>query len=135
MSAPQPSLFDAQRDPRPVRSTDPVTSAAALATVDEAARKAEVLRAMFYIGLCNSSARAVASEIHAVAQRMGSRMDVGSVRSRLAQLANEDPPRVRITTGVRTIAKPEGSGRPQQVWDLTREGLAWCEADRERGAA
>lgn len=120
----QASLFETERNPLPVRSSDPVTSRAAAKSVHEAARKAEVLRAMAVIG-----AHCTASEIHARVLRDGGRMDIGSVRSRLVQLRKEKPPRTRVTGGVKVIPPPHGSGRQEQVWDLAEAGREWLRDD------
>lgn len=120
-----------RRTPRPVRSSDPVTSRAAARSINLKARKAEVLDALWHIGLCNSSARATASEVHRTARRRGSKQEPGSVRSRLAQLATDGL--VYRTGGVSTVPTEHGgTGRPEQVWDFTRAGLEYM---ANRGAA
>lgn len=122
MTAAQTSLFDVVPDPLPVRRDDPPTSRAAARTVD-AARKGEVLEAMAAVSRWDVGV--TASEIHAELVRRGDRMESGAVRSRLNQLRQEDPPRVRKTGGVRCIAKPAGTGRAEQCWQLTPAGRAW----------
>jgi hypothetical protein len=107
-----PTLFDFDEAPLPVRSTDVATARVAAKSVDVAARKAEVLDAMRLIGVS-----CTASEILGVLRQYGSRMDIGSVRSRLNQLRRDDG--LVRPQGVKTVPKPQGSGRPEQTWVLT----------------
>lgn len=104
------TLFDFLEPALPVRSADPATSRVAAKSVDMGARKAEVLNAMRLIGVS-----CTASQITEVLREYGSRMDIGSVRSRLNQL--KDDGRVE-KVGVRVVQKPVGSGRPEQTWRL-----------------
>lgn len=108
----QVSLFDWQEAPLPVRSSDPATSRAAARSVDLAARKQEVLDAMRLL-----SVSCTAHEILEVLHRYGSRMDIGSVRSRLNQLRKDDG--LVRPVGVKVVPKPQGTGRPEQTWWLT----------------
>lgn len=124
MTAQPMSLFDLERHPLPARSGDPVTARAAAKSVHEAARKAEVLHAMYRIG-----APCTASQIHDDMLRHESKMDIGSTRSRLAQLRGEKPRRARTTGGVRVVPKPMGTGRPEQLWDLTDAGRGWLRGE------
>lgn len=108
----QPSLFDAPPTAGLSRRDDPATSRAAARSVDLAARKAEVIAAMRYIGTS-----CTADEITDQLRRMGVRMDAGAVRSRLNQLRRDDG---RVAkAGVRVTPKPVGSGRWQTTWILT----------------
>lgn len=110
MTPQQVSLFDAPSR-LPVRSDDPITSLVAAKSVDLAARKAEVLDAMRLL-----STACTAHEIHDVLRSYGSRMDIGSVRSRLNQLAKDDGLVAKV--GVKVVAKPQGTGRPETTWGL-----------------
>ena len=107
----EPSLFEMAADPLPVRSSDPATSRAAARSVDMGARKQEVVDAMRVLGVA-----CTASEIHRVCREYGSRVDVGSVRSRLSQLRRDG--RVRVQ-GVKVVPPPRGTGRHEQTWVLT----------------
>lgn len=92
------------------RRADPPTSRAAARSVDLAARKAEVVDAMRLI-----VTSCTASEIHQKIRQYGSKMDIGSVRSRLNQL-REDGRVAKV--GCRVVPKPIGSGRPETTWRL-----------------
>lgn len=107
--APAPTLFDWQEAPLPVRADDPATSRAAAKSLALAARKAEVVDAMRLIGHS-----CTAHEILEVIHRYGSKIDIGSVRSRLNQLRKDDG-RVK-KVGVRVTPKPVGTGRPETTW-------------------
>jgi predicted ArsR family transcriptional regulator len=107
----QPSLFDAPPTAGLSRGDDPATSRAAARSVDLAARKAEVLAAMRYIGVS-----CTADEITDHLRRMGVRMDAGAVRSRLNQLRKDDGAVRKV--GVRVVPKPVGTGRPSTTWVL-----------------
>lgn len=108
---PAPTLFEWDEAALPVRSSDPETSKVAAKSIALAARKAEVLDAMRLIGHS-----CTAHEILEVIHRYGSRIDIGSVRSRLNQLRKDDG-KVR-KVGVRVVPKPLGSGRPETTWWL-----------------
>lgn len=105
----QLSLFDLPPGPL-VRASDPETSRVAAKTVNVSERRQEVIDAMRLI-----SVAATASEIHQVIRDAGSRVDIGSVRSRLNELNGL---RVR-KAGVKTVRPPRGSGRPETLWALT----------------
>lgn len=105
------TLFDWDEAPLPVRTSDPATSRAAARSVDMGARKAEVVNALRLLAVSST-----AHEIHEVCRRYGSRMDIGSVRSRLSQL--ESAGLVR-KVGVKVVPKPAGSGRHETTWTLT----------------
>lgn len=94
------------------RATDPATSRAAARSVDLAARKQEVLDAMRLIGVS-----CTAHQILEVLRQYGSKMDIGSVRSRLNQLRVDDGAVRKI--GVRVVPKPQGTGRPETTWVRT----------------
>lgn len=102
------TLFDWDEAPMPVRRDDPATSRAAARSVDMGARKMEVVNAMRFLGVS-----ATAHEIHSVCV---SKMEVGAVRSRLAQLRRDGKVRV---VGVKRVPKPLGTGRDEQTWVLT----------------
>lgn len=125
MSADQLSLLDLPPvPPQTWRASDPPTARAAARSVHEAARKAEVLTAMAV--LAQRGVRHVtASEVYGVMRERGTRMEIGSVRSRLNQLRLEDPQRVRKTGGVRVVPPPAGTGRHEQLWVLAEAGHAW----------
>ena len=96
----------------PARVSDPVTSHVAARSVHVSARKREVLDAMRLLG----SVAVTASQIHEKLREYElSRMDIGSVRSRLSQLREDGLVRV---SGVRVVAPPRGSGRPERTWVL-----------------
>lgn len=104
-----PTLFDAPVSAAPSRSSDPATSRVAAKSVDIGARKAEVLDAMrLLVTTCT------ASQILDVLHSRGSRVDIGSVRSRLNQLRKGDGLVEKV--GVRVVPKPVGTGRPEQTW-------------------
>lgn len=119
-------MFDDDLQPVTWRREDPVTSRAAGKSVNESARRAEVVTALARIG-----GRGTARQIH---QAMtGTLMDIGSVRSRLSQMADPEGSdhRVRRTTGARVVPRSEGgTGRAEQVWAITPAGAAWLEAKR-----
>lgn len=105
------TLFDWDEPPLPLRSTDPATSRAAAKSLDLAARKQEVVDAMRLIAIS-----CTAHEIVDVLRQYGSRMDIGSVRSRLNQLRKDDG---RVAkSGVKVVPKPVGTGRPETTWRL-----------------
>lgn len=108
-----PTLFDAPLEgPAPVRTSDPETSHHAAATLNMRERKREVIRAFTRLGRA-----ATASEITREMRRDAVIREVGSVRSRLAQLRHDG--RTRKTGGVRTIPTDDGgTGRPEQLWEL-----------------
>lgn len=113
MTMTEPSLFDWGESILPVRSSDPATSRVAAKSVDMPARKAEVLDAMrLLVTTCT------AHDILEVLQRYGSKMDIGSVRSRLNQLRKDDGLVEKV--GVKVVPKPKGTGRPEQTWRLVK---------------
>lgn len=110
MSATALSLFDQPADPAPVRSSDPETSHAAVATVNIKERKREVLSAMTRL-----ARPATASEIQQEMRRHGVIREAGTIRSRLAQLKRDGT--IAKTGGVRTIATDDGgTGRAEMLW-------------------
>lgn len=107
----QLSLLDVPVTAGRSRSTDPATSRVAAKSVATAARKQEVMDAMRLLGVS-----CTASEIVEVLRRYGSRMDIGSVRSRLNQLRRDDG--LVEPVGVKVVPRPTGSGRPEQTWRI-----------------
>lgn len=104
-----PTLFDYADTAARSRATDPATSRVAGRSVHLKERKREVLSAMSSLG-----GTVTASQIQAWLARHGIVREAGSIRSRLAQLRDDELVR---TVGVRVVPKPMGTGRPEQTWE------------------
>jgi Fe2+ or Zn2+ uptake regulation protein len=110
MSPEQTTLFEPPAR-LSVRRSDPLTSHIAARSVDLTARQQEVLDSLRLV-----SVAATASELVPVLRRYGSRMDIGSVRSRLNELGKAGKVR---KVGQKAVPKPMGTGRPEFTWMLT----------------
>lgn len=122
-----PTLFDALPA---ARRDDPSTSRTAAVSLAPVLRREQ---ARVLVALAGFEDGATAGQVRAAIEATWTvRYEVGSVRSRLAELDRlglvERPHRSDPRVGVRD----DGSGRPQMVAYLTEDGWAGLAAARER---